>query len=179
MLVGQGVDADPGGPGTGRVGAPATGDGHDAHLVPVEQVDRGLVEPRGVERDQRGVRLAGAAGGEQVVDVDAALEHDEPGTPGDQLEHRRLPRGAGGDDEDDDHGQPRPTTVSDGSSVEASSRKNRWASGSRTPSTSIRPPSAPNAWSAGGASSTVTPASTGRPLHTGVPAQPLRVAGRR
>ena len=30
--------------------------------------------------------------------------------------------------ENDDHAQPRPTTVSDGSSVEASSRKNRWAS---------------------------------------------------
>ena len=179
LVAGQGVDTDAGGAGTGRVRAPAAGDGDHAHLVPVEQVDRALVEARSVERHQRGIGLAGAAGREQVVDVDAALEDHQPGTTGDQLQHRRLPRGAGGDDEDDDHRQPRPTTVSDGSSVVASSRKNRWASGSRTPRTSIRPPSEPNAWSGGGASSTVTPARTGRPLQTGVPVHPLRVDGRR
>ena len=87
-LVGQAVDTDPRGPCPGRVRAPATGDGDDAHLVAMEEVDGGLVEPRGVEGDQCGVRLAGAADGEQVVDVDAPLEHHQPGTPGDQLQHR-------------------------------------------------------------------------------------------
>ena len=106
MVARQGVDTDAGGTGTGGIGAPATGDGHHTHLVPVEQVDRAPVEPRSVERDQRRIRLAGAAGREQVVDVDTALEDHQPGTTGDQLEHGRLPRGAGGDDEDDDHVSP-------------------------------------------------------------------------
>ena len=59
----------------------------DAYLVPVEQVDRRRVEPGRIEGDHRGVGLAGAAGREQLVDVDAALEHDHPGPRVDQLEH--------------------------------------------------------------------------------------------
>ena len=125
VVVGHGVDGDPRGAGACRLRATTTGDGHDPYLVPVEQVDRCLVEPRRVERDQRGVRLAGTAGREEVVDVDTALEDHESGPAGHELQHRRLPRGAGGGDEDDDHTQLRPTTVSAGLSVEASNRKNR------------------------------------------------------
>ena len=87
-LVGQGVDPDAGRPSTCRVRAPATGDRHDPDLVAVEQVDGGRVEAGRVEGDQRGVGLAGTARGEQVVDVDAALEHHEPGPSGDQLQDR-------------------------------------------------------------------------------------------
>ena len=87
-LVRQAVDPDPCGTCPGRVGAPATGNGDDAHLVAMEEFHGGRVEARCVEGDQGGVGLAGAADREQVVDVDAALEDHQPGTPGDQLQHR-------------------------------------------------------------------------------------------
>jgi hypothetical protein len=74
--------------------------------VAVQQVDGRGVEPGRVERDHGGVGLTGAAGGEQLVDVDAAFEHDHPGPRLDQLEHRRLPRGTRGDHQDDEHVSP-------------------------------------------------------------------------
>ena len=78
-------------------------DRDDAHLVPVEHLHGRLVETGRIERDHGRVGLAGAAGGEQLVDVDAPLEHHHPAAGSDQLQHRRLPRRSGGHHQDDDH----------------------------------------------------------------------------
>ena len=104
--TGHAVDPDPSGPGRHGVGAAGLGHGHDPHLVAVEQVDRGPVEPGSIEPDHGGVGLAGAGGGEQVVDVDAALEQHQARPLGDQREQRRLPGCARADHQDDDHVSP-------------------------------------------------------------------------
>ncbi len=69
-------------------------------------VDSGHVEPGCVHAEHRDVRLPGAGGGQQVVDVHAALEHDDPAPLAEQPQRRGLPGRTGGDDQDDDHVSP-------------------------------------------------------------------------
>jgi hypothetical protein len=175
----EGGDADPGGAGPRRLRGTSADDADHPHLMTSEQISRGPVEPRRVERDHGGVGLAGAARRQQVVDVDTAPQHDHPRPAAEHLEQRELPCGSGGDHQDDDHAQPLPTTVSAGWSTEASIRKNVWASAPVIARTSIRSLPVPSSWSTGGASSTWTPETTGRPVHTGEPWQPAREDGRR
>jgi hypothetical protein len=105
------ADADPAGPD--RAGLVAD-DGERTDAVPHEVVDGREVEPRCLDRDHRGVGLAGRRRGEQVVDVDAALEDDEVSTVTEQAESPGLPRRAGREQQDDLH--PRRTTVRLGAS---------------------------------------------------------------
>ena len=149
---------------------------HHAHLVPVEQVDRGRVEAGRVEGDDRGVGLPGTARREQVVDVDAPLEHDHPAPRSDHAPGRATPTPPPRRRPGRRPRQPRPTTVSAASSVEASSRKNRCASPPRhapAPTSACRRRRTPHPTA--GASSTVTPASD-RPAaaHGATPGTRLR-----
>ena len=99
------ADPDPGGPQPGGVQPGAVGDDrHRSHRVLAQQVDGRLVEAVGVDPEDRDVGLTGAGRGQQVVEVDTALEHDDAPPLREQGQGGRLPRGAGGDDEDDDHG---------------------------------------------------------------------------
>jgi len=99
------ANPDPGGTQAGRVQVGAVGnDGHRSHRVLAQQVDSRLVETVGVDAEDRDVGLTGAGRGQQVVEVDTALEHDDALPFCQQGQGGRLPRGAGGDDEDDDHG---------------------------------------------------------------------------
>ena len=72
------------------------------------------VEPGRLDGDHRRVGLAGGRRGEQVVDVDAALEDDEVAAAAEQAERPGLPGRAGGEQQDDLH--PRRTTVRLGAS---------------------------------------------------------------
>ncbi len=71
-------------------------------------------KPGRLDRDDRGVGLAGGRRGEQVVDVDAALEDDEVAPAAEQAERPGLPGRAGREQQDDPH--PRRTTVRLGAS---------------------------------------------------------------
>ncbi len=87
-----------------------------------QQVDGTRVEARGLEPEDRDLGLPGRRRGEQVVDVDAPLEHHDARVLAEGGERRRLPRRPGGDDEHDDH-QPTLTTVTVGDSSPARSSK--------------------------------------------------------
>ena len=107
VLGDQRPDPDPGRAQAGGVEAGAAGHDRDrSDGVRAEVLDRGRVEAGGVDAEHGDVRLAGAGGGQQVVDVDAPLEHHDPGPFPEQGEGRRLPRGPGRDHEDDDHVSP-------------------------------------------------------------------------
>jgi hypothetical protein len=109
--VHRGANADPAGAhGAGLVAH----DGERADAVPHEMVDGGEVEPGCLDRDHRGVGLAGRRRGEQVVDVDAALEDDEVTPVAEQPESPGLPGRAGRQQQD--HLHPRRTTVRLGAS---------------------------------------------------------------
>ncbi len=79
-------------------------DGHRSHRVLAQQVDSRLVEAVGVDAEDRDVGLTGAGRRQQVIEVDTALEHDDPLPLPEQAQGGRLPGGAGGGDENDDHG---------------------------------------------------------------------------
>ena len=98
--------------------------------------------PGRVEAEHRDVGLAGAGRGQQVVDVDAALEHhDRPGASPSSRSAARLPRRAGGDDRTTTTAQPRRTTVSDGALGGAEQREEpRGVAARSTASTSWRLP---------------------------------------
>ena len=91
-----------------------TDDGDRADAVLDEVVHRREVEPGRLDRDHRGVGLAGGRRGEQVVDVDAALEDDEVAPAAEQAERSGLPGRTGREQQDDLH--PRRTTVRLGAS---------------------------------------------------------------
>ena len=156
-------DADPGGPQPAAVEGGAAGDDRDRpDAVPAQVVDGGAVEARA----RRGRRTATSAwpargGGEQVVDVDAALEHDDA-----RVRRRaaasaaRLPGRAGGDDQDDDRSaiaQPRRTTVSDRArrASRAAAKNAARRPARRPPARAGALPVAPKPPSSGGASTTV------------------------
>ena len=159
------LDTDPRGAGAAGLGV----DTHRHHtdLMTMEHVDRGRVQARRVEGDDGSVGLTRAAGREELVDVDAPLEHDHPAAGADQLQDRRLPRplrrprpgrrSRSAPADDGERGvvgrgeQPEePLRLATGHAQDEHPRCRR----SRTP----RPPA--------GASSTVTPARTGWPSHT-------------
>ena len=107
----QVVTTDP----TGSDGAGLVGDHRDgADTMGAEVVDGGEVESGRLDRHDRGVGLTGRRGGEQVVDVDAALEHDQVAPAGEHAQRAGLPGRPGGEEQDDLH--PRRTTVRLGAS---------------------------------------------------------------
>ena len=86
--------------------APAGDDRDRADAVLAQVVDRGQVEAGRVDPEHGDVGLARAGGGEQVVDVDAPLEHHDAGPIAERGQRRRLPRRARRDHQDDDHVSP-------------------------------------------------------------------------
>ena len=141
VLGDERADPDPGRPQAGGVErGPARHDRDRSDGVRAEVLDRRDVEAGRVDTEHGDVGLAGTRGGQQVVDVDAALEHHDPGrarpagrarsTP-----RRRRPRRPGRRPR-----QPLWSTVRPGSSSEPTTRKKRTASSSVTPSTSWRRP---------------------------------------
>ncbi len=95
-------DADPGGPQPTAVqGRAAVRDRDRPDAVPAEVVDGGPVQAGRVEPEHRDVRLTGGGGGQQVVDVDAALEHDDAGVVAEHPERVGLPGRSRGHDQDE------------------------------------------------------------------------------
>ena len=96
-------DADPAGAQPPAVEGGATGgDRHRSDAVGTKVVDGRPVETGRFEADHRDVRLPGGGGREQVVDVDAALEHHDAWVVPEQPQRLGLPRRSRGDDQDDD-----------------------------------------------------------------------------
>ena len=95
--------ADPGQPAH-ALGADREG----ADVVPQQMGDGCRVEAGQLRGDHGDVGLAGPGGGEQVSEVDAALEHDQAGAR-QRLERAGLPRGAGGRDQRRPCGPRRPS----------------------------------------------------------------------
>ena len=154
----RGAHPDAGG-AHGRLLAGARDDGDRAHAVGPQVVDRREVEARRLQRHHGGVGLAGGRAGQQVVDVDAALEHDEVAATAQDAQGLGLPARAGGEQED--HLHPRLTTVRLGASYRARRAKKAGASASATASTSWRLPLVPNDDASSGASTTVAPLRAG------------------
>ncbi len=154
----DGAHADPAGP-------------HGAGLVGRRPRPCGRRASRGGRRPARsnpGASIATTAvsawpdgrGGEQVVDVDAALQDDEVAPAGEQAERpglpgSRRPRAAGRPSSAPDHGEARGVVAAPGG------RRTPAPSASGTASTSWRLPLVPNDDASSGASTTVAPLRAG------------------